>query len=110
MWFARSSHKDDELSGLRTRRQISLYIERENARQVRAERREIEARVRHLNFDLILRIVLLVLAVGIGVSVVVGALGNPTALKLALLAASAWGAIAAALLRVLRPRPDELSN
>jgi hypothetical protein len=94
----------DELDGLRTRKEISLFVERENARQVRAERRGAEARVRHLNFELIAEIVLLVLAVGIGTSLIVGALGDPGLLEVSLLAASAWGAIAAALLRLRRPK------
>jgi uncharacterized membrane protein len=102
--FARPPHSRDELNGLRTRKQISLFIERENARQVRAERRTAEARVRHMNFELVTRIVLLILAVGIGISVIVGVLGNPSVLELSVLAASVWGAIAAALLRLLRPR------
>lgn len=96
----------DELDGLRTRREISLFIERENARQIRAERRSAEARVRQLNLELVTRIVLLVLTVGIGTSLIIGALGNPSALRLSLLGASAWAAIAAALLRLLRTKQD----
>jgi len=89
----------DPNSGLRDRRQIQLYIEREEARKQRAERREVEARVRHSNFELIQRIVLLGLAVVIAIALIVGILGNPALLKLAVVAASALGAIAAGLAR-----------
>lgn len=95
----------DELDDLRTRREIDLFIEREHARQVRAERREAEAQVRHRNFELITEIVLLVFAVAIATSVIAGAMNNPGILKISILAASAWGAVAAALLRLLSSKP-----
>lgn len=101
--FEGSSRKD-EVDRLRTRSQISLFIERERARKARVERREAEARVRHLNLDLVLRVVLLVFAVGIGIGVIVGSVGNPQLLELSLLASSAWAAIAASLIRILRPK------
>lgn len=98
--------KQDENQGLRTERQIELYRQREAAKRERAERcevearaRESEARVRHLNFELIQRAVLLFLGVIIGMVVMIGALGNSELLKLSIAAASLWGSIAAALYR-----------
>jgi uncharacterized membrane protein len=102
--FEGPSGKRDEVDRLRTRKQIDLFIEREKARKARVERREAEARVRHLNLDLIVRIMLLVLAVAIGISLVIGLLHDPALLDLALIATSAWAALAAALSRVLRPK------
>ena len=70
----------DENRGLRTERQIELYRRREAAKRERAERcevearaREAEARVRHLNFELVQRGVLLVMGVVIGIAIVFGA-------------------------------------
>lgn len=107
MLFDGSSHKRDQESGLRTERQIDLFRRREAAKREQAQRKEAEARVRHLNLDFVIRIVLLVIATLIGISVIVGALGSPTALKLSLIAASAWAAIAAGVIRALRPKPKE---
>lgn len=101
-----SRHKRNGSSGLRTERQISLFRKREAARRERAERREADARVRHLNFELVQRGVLLVLAMTIGIALMIGALGNPEAFKLAAGGATAWGVIAAALHR-WRPKPRE---
>lgn len=47
-------------------------LKRERVRRAEAERREIEARVRLLHFDLAQRVVFLVLATGIGVSIAIG--------------------------------------
>jgi hypothetical protein len=107
MRFPRSPdrRKQEGLNGLRTRKQIELFREREAARRERAERREAEARVRHRNFDLIQRAILLVVAVAIGIAVIVGALGNADLPKLAVAGASAWAAIAAALYR-FRPKSE----
>jgi hypothetical protein len=98
--------KQNENQGLRTERQIELYRQREAAKRERAERceiearaRESEARVRHLNFDLIQRIVLLVLGVIIGMVAMIGAFGDPALLRLSIAAATLWGSIAAALYR-----------
>jgi hypothetical protein len=109
--FDNSPHKRDEVDGLQTREEIDLYIKRERAREVRTRREEAEAeahaaeaRVRHLNLDYVLRIVLAVLAVGIGITVIIGAAGEPALLKLSLAASSAWAAIAAGAIRVLRPK------
>jgi hypothetical protein len=88
-----------ENNGLRTERQITLYRQREAAKRERAERREVEARVRHSNFELIQRAVLLVIGVGVGSAIIVGGAGDPDLLKLALAAASAWAAVSAALYR-----------
>jgi len=105
--FDGSSHRRDQTSGLRTERQIDLFRKREAAKREQAQRKEAEACVRHLNLDFVIRIVLLVIAILIGISVIVGALGNPIALELSLVAASAWAAIAAGVIRVLRPKPRE---
>lgn len=99
MFFDGSSHKRDTSQGLRTERQITLFRQREEARREQAKRRETEAHVRHLNFDLFQRAVLLVLGIAIGTAIVIGALLDPGLLKLGLLAASAFGAIAAGLHR-----------
>ncbi len=106
MAFFGSSKERDELDRLRTRRQIGLYVDRENARRIRAERRSAEARVRQLNFELIARVVLLALTVGIGVGLLIGFLGNPDALKAAVLGATAWATVAVALLRLSRADSD----
>jgi hypothetical protein len=104
MLFDGSSHKRDEIGGLRTERQIDLFRQREDARRARVERREAEARVRHLNLDLLIRSVLLVLVVAIGFCVAIGAAGNPHLLELSLVATSGWAAIAIGAARVLRPK------
>lgn len=104
--FGGFPHRHDDNKGLRTERQIALFRQREAARREQAERREAEARVRHRNFDLVQRVVLLVMAIPIGAAVAIGALGNPELLKLALAGASAWSVIAAALYR-LRPKLNE---
>jgi len=103
---ASSRKKQNEDQGLRTERQIELYRQREAAKRERAERceaearaRESEARVRHLNFELIQRAVLLAMGVIIGMVVFIGALGDPELLKLSVAAAGLWGSIAAALYR-----------
>jgi hypothetical protein len=89
----------DENQGLRTKRQIELYRQREAAKRERAERREVEARVRHLNFALIQRVVLLVMGVAIGIALIIGARRDPALLEISLASASVWGAIAAGLYR-----------
>jgi hypothetical protein len=108
--FAGFSDGPDEFRRLKTRKQIELFRLREAAKCDQAERKEAEARVRHLNVDLAMRIVLLVLAIGIAISVIIGAAGDPEALKLSLVAAGAWGSIAAALSRLLRPMPSDRSE
>jgi hypothetical protein len=96
----------DENKGLRTERQIALYRQREAAKRERAERREVEARareaearVRHLKFELVERVALLIMGVAIGGAVVIGGLREPALLKISLGAAGAWGVIAATLSR-----------
>lgn len=113
--FDSSRHSSDEIDGLQSREEIDLYIEREKARKIRAESREAEAdadaaeaRVRHLNLDYGLRIVLAVVALGIGIAVIIGAAGEPAALKLSLVAASVWAAIAAGAMRVVRPKGEKV--
>lgn len=102
-----NGRKRQALDGL-NERQINLYRQREAARREQAERREVEARVRHLNLDLAMRIVLGLLAVGVGIAVIIGAAGEDTELlKLSAVAASAWAAIAAGAIRVLRPKSEK---
>jgi hypothetical protein len=105
--FDNSRHGGDEIDGLQSREEIDLYVERKKARKIRTERREAEAHVRHLNLDLAMRIVLGLLAVGIGIAVIIGAAGEPGVLKLSLVATSAWAAIAAGAIRVLRPKSEK---
>jgi hypothetical protein len=107
MRFSSPVDKQGEDNGLRTRRQIDLYLERERALKARAERRATEAWVRHLNFDLVQRAVLLVIGVLIGAAVMVGALGDPGLLKLTLAAVSAWGGVAAILYRAKTSRSGD---
>lgn len=104
--FSGSPHKRkrEQVNGLRTRKQIELFREREGARRAQAERREAEARVRQMNVDTFIRVGLFVLGLGIGISVIIGGLGNPVLLRLSIPAATAWGLAAASLTRVLRPR------
>jgi hypothetical protein len=104
MRFVGSSHRHDRLNGLRTRKQIALSAERDQALKIRAERREAEARVRHLNFELVAKVVLLASAVGISIAVIIGSTGNPTLLRFSLAASGGWGVIAAGLARMLRPK------
>lgn len=99
MLFSRMPNRDSQLEGLRDRRQIDLYVEREEARKRRAERREVEARVRQMNFDLVQRAVLLVLAIAVSVAVVIAAASNPELLKLAVGAGGLGGVIAAMVFR-----------
>lgn len=99
MLFDGVSDKRDESRGLRTSKQIALFRQRQAAKREQAERREAEARVRHLNFDLVQRAVLLILALAIGIVLLIAALSNLDELKFALGGASAWAAIAAALYR-----------
>jgi hypothetical protein len=101
------SHKRDENNGLRTERQIALYRQREAAKRERAERRELEAQVRHSNFELIQRAILLLVGVAIGVALIIGATGEPNLLKLALVATTGWATLAAALYRRGRPKQAE---
>jgi hypothetical protein len=91
--------KQSENQGLRTERQIELYRQREAAKRERAERREVEARVRQLNLSVVQQAVLLAMGVAIGIAVVFGAMGNQELLKLSGGAAAAWGGMAAALYR-----------
>jgi uncharacterized Tic20 family protein len=104
MALLRGSNRGSELEGLDNPEEIALFIQRERALIVRAQRKEADARVRHSNFQLAQGIVALVLAVAIGIAVLIGAASNPELLKLSLVATSAWGAIAAALYR-WRPKP-----
>ncbi|HEY8816103.1 MAG TPA: hypothetical protein VIP57_13495 [Candidatus Dormibacteraeota bacterium] len=95
----RGSHRGSELNGLGSPDEITLFIRQQEALLVRAQRKEADARVRHSNFELIQRVVLLVLAIAVGVAVVIGAAGNPELLKLALGGGGLLGAIGAALHR-----------
>lgn len=99
MRLSSRSKRSDPNSELRDRRQIQLYIEREEARKRRTERREAEARVRQANFELIQRMVFLALAVVVVLAVLIGVAGGAELLKLALGAGGILGAIAAGLHR-----------
>lgn len=97
-----SRHKSDEIDGLRTERQIELFRKREAARRERAERREAEARVRHSNFELVMRIILLTLAVVVWLMAILGAPGDPVLRWLSLIGAGAWTAVVGTLIQILR--------
>lgn len=99
MSLLQGSDRGNELSGLSSPDEITLFIRQEEALLVLAKRREADARVRHINFDLLQRAVLLVLAVVIAIALIIGVLSNPALLKLAVVAASALGAITAGLTR-----------
>jgi hypothetical protein len=94
--------------GLKTRQQIALSDQREDVLLKRAERKHKEEEVRHQAFDLFQRKVLLAIAVVIAAAMVIGILGHPEIIKLALAAASAFTAISAVLLR-FRQKPRSLS-
>ena len=91
-----SFHNRYEDTGLRTQRQIELFRQREAAKRERAERRAEEARVRHLNFGLVQRAVLLVAAIAIPIAIGLGAVGGGTELKLAVGASGLWAAVLSA--------------
>lgn len=97
-------HDRDENSGLRTQRQIELFRQREAAKRERAQRRAEEARVRHLNFELVQRTVLLIATVAVAVTIALAAVGNDAALKVALGAGGAWTALASF---IYRSRPED---
>jgi hypothetical protein len=84
---------------LYTERQIALYRQRETAKRDRASRREADARVRLLNFELVKRIVLLIVTVGIGLGLVFAVLSNPGLLEASFGAAAIWGLVVASLSR-----------
>ncbi len=99
-----SSDRGSELKGLGSPDEIALFVKQQQALIAQAKREEAEQLVRHLKFDLAQRVVLLMIGVVIGIAVVIGAMASPDLLKLSLVAASAWGAIAAALYR-WKPKP-----
>ena len=73
--------------------------ERAERREVEARARESEARVRHLNFELIQRAVLLVMGVTTGTVVLIGVLSNSEPLKVSIAAVSLGGTVGTALYR-----------
>lgn len=91
-------HRDRD-NGLRTQRQIELFRQREAAKRERVKRKAEEAQVRHLNFELVQRVVLLVSAVALAVAVGLTASGDTSTLKLAVGAGGVWAAIAGAMYR-----------
>jgi len=91
----RDSKRGSELNGLNNPDEIALFVKQQKALLVLAERREAEARVRHSNFELIQRAVLLALAVIVGLAVLIGAASDPELFKLALGAGGILGAIGA---------------
>jgi hypothetical protein len=94
-----SGGRKEDLSGLRDRRQIALFVEREEALLKRAEREEQEEHVRNLKFERLERAVLLVLGVAIGIAIALGCLRDPKLLELAGPAAAVWGGIGFGLSR-----------
>jgi hypothetical protein len=100
MRFSQPLGERDGTNRLRTQRQIDLYVEREKAKRTAAERREVEARVRQLNFDLIQQAAFLAIAIGIGISLIAGAVANPDLLGAGVFASSAFAALIAALHRL----------
>jgi uncharacterized membrane protein len=99
-------HQDQDL-GLRTRRQIELFRQREAAKRERVQRRLEEAHVRHLNFELVQRIVLLISAMAIAIAIGLASAGSATALKLAIGAGGVWAAIVSALYRFNGRKKEE---
>jgi hypothetical protein len=59
------THRARDLDGLRTREEIALFVARQRALIVRAEREQAEQLVRHLRIGAIERIVFLIVAVAI---------------------------------------------
>ncbi len=109
--FDGSLDKRDEIDGLRTEKQIALYRLREAAKHDRARRWETEARVRHLKLELGVRLVLLGLTVAGWFVAIFGAPADPTLAKLGYIVAGVWTAVAAWLIRALRPkRTDEIQR
>lgn len=90
------SNRGSELEGLSNPDEIALFIRQQEALLVRAQRQEADARVRHSNFELIQRAVLLVLMIAAGVTMLIGAAGDPELLKLALGGVGVLGAMGAA--------------
>jgi predicted PurR-regulated permease PerM len=99
MSLLRGPNRGGELKGLGSPDEIALFIQREKALMVRAQRKEADARVRYSNFQLVQGIVALVLVVAAWIAVVIGAVSNPELLKLALGAGGILGAVGAALHR-----------
>ena len=95
----RDPKRGSELNGLESPDEIALFVKQQKALLVLAERREADARVRHSNFELIQRAVLLALAVVVGLAALIGAAGDPELLKLALGAGGILGAIGAGVHR-----------
>jgi hypothetical protein len=95
----RDPKRGSELNRLKSPDEIALFIKQQKALLALAERREADARVRHSNFELIQRAVLLVLAVVVGLAVLIGAASDPELLKLALGAGGILGAIGAGVHR-----------
>ncbi len=96
MRFSQPLRERDGTNRLRTQRQIDLFVEREKAKRVAAERREVEARVRQRNFDLIQQGAFLVLAIGAGISVIAGTAADHAGI----VSGSALAALIAALCRL----------
>lgn len=103
--FQGPPHKRRDVDVLGSTDEIALFRQRELALRERAERREVEARVRHLNLDFALRLVLGFIAVGIGICMVIGVLASPALLRASLVTGSAWGVIAASAFGVGRLKP-----
>ena len=87
-----AERSEDE--GLRTERQIALYRMREAAKRARVERKEAEARVRHLNLELVERTTYLITVVVLVILWIAGAASDDGLLKAALLIGGAKAGIA----------------
>lgn len=99
MSLLQGSDRGSELNGLSSPDEITLFIRQEEALLVRARRQEADARVRHSNFELVQRAVLLVLMIAVGLAALIGAASDPELFKLALGAGGILGAIGAAVHR-----------
>ncbi|HSS32329.1 MAG TPA: hypothetical protein VLL27_03515 [Solirubrobacterales bacterium] len=87
------------MTELQTRSDVARFIRTQEALRKQAEREEADQRVNQARLQLAQGIVFLVGAVPIGIALCIGALGDPEILKLAGVAAGAWGGIFAALSR-----------
>jgi len=85
----------------RSRRQIKRVSEYEDALRKQAERKAIEAETLSRLVRLGLHVLLVGLTVAIGVAIVIEAQGNSIPLRPAIVAAGAWGGLAAAIHRTL---------
>jgi hypothetical protein len=98
MLLSGGSNRKGGLQGLGNPEEIALFVQQQDALVAQARREEVQQHVRHLKFDLAQRIVFLVLTVAIGIALIIGALGDPELLRVALGGGSV-GAFAGGLYR-----------